>query len=849
MATFTVTTDTNYTALSGVANGDIVNISQGAVFTINTDTVNLQTISCLSIGKISIVNASTTTPIFLNLGTSTLNGLLQAQAGALIEGLGAWITIGTSTGAASQTFTLPTSAGAQQYSRLGGVWVGGTWWPCVTSLTEFDSDATGNVCVHNVALNRIEFGDGTAGAVPANGVVIQVPNIQIRYNDTASAARNINIDLYTTGTIYLRQCALDGYIGSVSGTTDFHSTASQWVWDRVCMDVGSNANTNMRWSWDSPDAASSMIDVCFSRMSGSAREFQITDAASKFILTRVKYISLVNASVTISGLNSVLTDVHFMFPNTTIAPTVTLSGRRMYTRGLRFLSRGPVVMSGTEQVHEDVRITHRVTRTATAASSGSTVQLTGEGVVVNGLTDWKTTNRYFNPTTNAGLLLITGLNCQVFNVYDIGDTASTQGNIFKLNGKGARLYDASVYDNAPRGNFQSTRPDQVVYNLFTTDTTTTSDSNAVVTPVNNMVFESLMLNYRTTATRILNGVSTGSQARYLNLTPAGIGSDIQDVLLLRGDLGRTAGMLCVIFGQEKTIPFYEADPANTGQIIFDNNGRVYMSQAGDRFTIMGRKHYGINGWGDILWDGTSPLSFTLEFRAKEGDGSFGPWYALTTANLTTATSGFTDMVNNGVTLQYRITRVSSNLVDNLNMIEVRCTVASTYVADYVVENIVSSGNYTLHRVLDMSNCLITGRLVFTVAGDYTLTNCTITEVVNTSGGTVTITPSGSTTIATNTGPNINIVTALAVLTLEANVSLVGAEIHIYDLDNTPAGSLGTELIGVESCPTATFDYTGTAGNTVWIQILKDGYVEFGQSIVTPATSQTLVCTLAQDVNT
>lgn len=86
------------------------------------------------------------------------------------------------------------------------------------------------------------------------------------------------------------------------------------------------------------------------------------------------------------------------------------------------------------------------------------------------------------------------------------------------------------------------------------------------------------------------------------------------------------------------------------------------------------------------------------------------------------------------------------------------------------------------------------------------------------------------------------------LTVSAQVSLVGAEIRIYDLDNTPAGSLGTELGGVESCADATFPYTGSAGNAIWIQIMKAGYVEFGQATVMPASSAGFTATLKPETD-
>jgi hypothetical protein len=86
------------------------------------------------------------------------------------------------------------------------------------------------------------------------------------------------------------------------------------------------------------------------------------------------------------------------------------------------------------------------------------------------------------------------------------------------------------------------------------------------------------------------------------------------------------------------------------------------------------------------------------------------------------------------------------------------------------------------------------------------------------------------------------------LVISASQSLVGAEIRIYDMNNIPAGSLGTELGGVESHTAATYTFTGDAGNTVWIQIMKSGYEEFGQSTVMPSIDGAFYALLTADLN-
>jgi hypothetical protein len=88
------------------------------------------------------------------------------------------------------------------------------------------------------------------------------------------------------------------------------------------------------------------------------------------------------------------------------------------------------------------------------------------------------------------------------------------------------------------------------------------------------------------------------------------------------------------------------------------------------------------------------------------------------------------------------------------------------------------------------------------------------------------------------------------LTLEANVSLVGAEIRVYDLETT-LPELGTELGGIESATTANYDFVGGAGsqgNVVWIQIMLPGYEEYGQQITMPQVNSSIFPVLTLDTN-
>jgi hypothetical protein len=129
---------------------------------------------------------------------------------------------------------------------------------------------------------------------------------------------------------------------------------------------------------------------------------------------------------------------------------------------------------------------------------------------------------------------------------------------------------------------------------------------------------------------------------------------------------------------------------------------------------------------------------------------------------------------------------------------------------------------------------------------YGANGTTNAAIYNNSGKTITITVAGG-TIPTWYGNTVNIVSEVT-LTIKSQVSLVGAEIRVYDLDNVSAGSLGTELQGVESCTTDTYAFGRSAENVVWMQIMLDGYVEFGQQVTMPSSNSDYVALLSADIN-
>ena len=120
---------------------------------------------------------------------------------------------------------------------------------------------------------------------------------------------------------------------------------------------------------------------------------------------------------------------------------------------------------------------------------------------------------------------------------------------------------------------------------------------------------------------------------------------------------------------------------------------------------------------------------------------------------------------------------------------------------------------------------------------------------NNSGGLITLNVAGggqSPSVRNGVGAT-TVVNATVNVTIIANVTLVGAEVRIYDLDTTPP-EYGTELAGTESNGTANYIYSGTGSNVILIQIMKDGYVEYTENYTMPTSDSDLNIKLKPEEN-
>ena len=122
MVTINVTADANYSTL-GAADSDNINVQARATLTVNTSTVDLGLAQAFK-GTWLLEN-TTSSPIIVTVGHSAANNVVQSvntrESEFKIQG--SQIQIGTGTGVAGQTVTLPTSDTGANLPTLAGLWV------------------------------------------------------------------------------------------------------------------------------------------------------------------------------------------------------------------------------------------------------------------------------------------------------------------------------------------------------------------------------------------------------------------------------------------------------------------------------------------------------------------------------------------------------------------------------------------------------------------------------------------------------------------------------------------------------------------------------------------------------
>ena len=126
-----------------------------------------------------------------------------------------------------------------------------------------------------------------------------------------------------------------------------------------------------------------------------------------------------------------------------------------------------------------------------------------------------------------------------------------------------------------------------------------------------------------------------------------------------------------------------------------------------------------------------------------------------------------------------------------------------------------SGNVELQTVSNLTNFHVSGRVTFTAAGTYTLDNTTITEVINASGGNITISLTNGSAITTNLSPAT--ITILEPKQVTFTGLIAGSDVTILQ-----AGT-NTVLANVDQEQTSSWSYSNNSTIIIDIGINKAGY--------------------------
>jgi len=146
------------------------------------------------------------------------------------------------------------------------------------------------------------------------------------------------------------------------------------------------------------------------------------------------------------------------------------------------------------------------------------------------------------------------------------------------------------------------------------------------------------------------------------------------------------------------------------------------------------------------------------------------------------------------------------------------------------------GDMRITSVFDFDNHNVSGVLTFTSPGTYSVSNSTINEVINASGGAVTLTLDSVSSVTINTGPNITIAVPSTQLTVSVNQT--GCDVVIL------AAGTKTVLASVDAQDGTNFVYTFSGTFDIDIGVIKQGFiVNYTYAFSLTGSSTTLPITL------
>lgn len=669
MATYTVTTDQNFTAISGFADYDRINIDEGATLTINTDTDVIEQIIIDSLGTCLVENTSTTTPIFIDTGSNdTAVSTLRFEAAGKLDVNGDWIELGTSDGTADQTFATPQNAASDPIEWLPVVFVfevGETepvLYMRVDSLTDaLGDDVGGRVFTYTEASETVTFGDGTEGYAPPNGAVIKIPNI---FFFDQSTTRYTQFDLGNTGTIELDKVIFGQnywpHFGSaiktdlrnvgIDLTQNVLNMSSQFGAYMKNFGILADHTTNGGiYATGLNDFEMDNVNV-YSTQTGSIQHgFYLVNGTNGLIKNCTVWAPDVNSSSVRAAYYATSKNLRYENCN---ALTVS-TGWYLYTGNIEIVNckyNGAAKRNSTTKPIYGMQAVN--TNDVYIENLSSLLLDDADGAIAPD-TYWM--------IISTGTERFTVTDCDLY----VGDstTLTRTNSPFYFNGTNHRVNDIRVHGEPSNDtvNLGTSAASLELYNIkFLTDAGTSSDVEWSDNTAMDLVSSP-------------DGLEAGPTFTGKNTISCGI-------RLNETDTGRIYKPMC------QQAPGYFNEISVTGNYYFDNVGRFYMDTAGDEVEFLTDVHYGVTGFNGTGTQGGGASNFVRTVAMRKKDGVWTSFLTLNTTNLQTQFASLTDYSHeDGIQLKFRLNRFSSNLVDFIYNVYVGTTLEPGYERPFVVE--------------------------------------------------------------------------------------------------------------------------------------------------------------------
>ena len=691
MATVTVSSDTNYSSLT-VADGDTLSITTGATLTINQTTAILEDLlMTTNLNTVLVENTSTTTPIFLRGGHSS-GSKFDIEDQSTLRVRGDWISVGTSDGTASQTFTAPQDAGGNNYDAVGIIQVddSGTLhtFMQVTALTsKFGDEKLGAVFTYDNSTRTITFGDGTNGYIPPNGADIKIPNIEIQN----AGGNTLEIETSTSGNLDWDKCCAS----NIRFDTAFNCG------DMVFQDVGihepdngfdTNAPTGI-CDIDRMTIYSTTNDILFNC------KYQDADINDIFVYSDVD--AGTSGIVIIGAFNNTVDTVRVISKGCTspssTRPTLLVedTGHVISNVWIAQSDRGSIVFQFAGNCTLSNLYFQGEGERGHASRARAFIRYnTANNCNVNGIESYPNSSDYVAPlteyisTNEATACTVEGLTVHT------ASASSTQYIVFFGTDNGVTIKDFTI-----RGQF-------TVGTMRTQITST------------NMVLNNWKLETTQSGSPQLFELP-GSELDHISVatTAPRIGNNVRSATLFTTEGDYTDGMIALR-------PYYRANDSAVSIVSGVATDFVALSDAlviptsGSEVQVDSRVIRGVTSLDSLSILGTSTSHFDFEFCMRVRGGTFGSFQDMTLVNLQSAFAALSGYDSDeGFEIRYRCAKNTAGITAEITRVQIGCTFDAAFSPGVTKQvtvtapNLVDGSRVELYNVTQdksINNSLVSG---------------------------------------------------------------------------------------------------------------------------------------------